>query len=81
MLVDFIDYKHELVLLSEKIDWNYFEQEFSSLYSKLGNPSHPILLMVCCLLLKKPVQFGRRDIRKSLDYESAMQHFCGRVFL
>ncbi|MCB4235720.1 hypothetical protein LDL59_13315 [Kaistella anthropi] len=29
MLVDFIDDKHELVLLSEKIDWDYFEKEFS----------------------------------------------------
>lgn len=28
MLVDFIDNKHELVLLSEKIDLNYFEKEF-----------------------------------------------------
>ncbi len=28
MLVDFIDHEHELVLLSEKIDWNYFEKEF-----------------------------------------------------
>ena len=26
MLVDFIDHEHELVLLSEKIDWNYFEK-------------------------------------------------------
>jgi len=42
MLVDFIDHEHELVLLSEKIDWNYFEKEFSPLYSKVGNPSHPI---------------------------------------
>ncbi|SIT96371.1 transposase, IS5 family, partial [Epilithonimonas bovis DSM 19482] len=40
MLVDFIDHEHELVLLSEKIDWNYFEKEFSPLYSKVGNPSH-----------------------------------------
>lgn len=29
MLVDFIDNKHELVLLSGKIDWNYFGKEFS----------------------------------------------------
>ena len=50
MLVDFIDHEHELVLLSEKIDWNYFEKEFSPLYSKVGNPSHPIRFMVGCLL-------------------------------
>jgi IS5 family transposase len=49
-LSDFIDLKHELVLLSQKIDWKYFENEFASLYSNLaiesftGNPhdSHTI---------------------------------------
>jgi IS5 family transposase len=33
MLSDFIDPGHELVLLSKKIDWQYFEDEFSPLYS------------------------------------------------
>ncbi|MCB4235606.1 hypothetical protein LDL59_12245 [Kaistella anthropi] len=30
MLIDFIDNTHELVLLAEKVDWNYFEKEFAS---------------------------------------------------
>jgi len=45
--------KHELVLLSERIDWNYFEKEFAPLYSKRGQPAEPIRLMVGCLLLKR----------------------------
>ena len=49
-LSDFIDMDHELVLLSEKIDWTYFEREFSPLYSKRGCPSMPIRLMVGCLM-------------------------------
>lgn len=28
MLTDFIDKDHKLVLLADKIDWNYFEEEF-----------------------------------------------------
>ena len=39
MLVDFIDTHHELILLSEKIDWNYFEKEFAPLYATIGKPS------------------------------------------
>ena len=54
MLVDFIDNEHELVLLSDKIDWN----EFEPLYSKVGNPSHPIRFMVGCLLLKHLYNLG-----------------------
>lgn len=53
MLVDFIDHEHELVLLSEKIDWNYFEKEFSPLYSKVGNPSHPIRFIPNSAIEKK----------------------------
>ena len=34
MLKDFIDMSHELVLLADKIDWSYFEEEFAPLYSE-----------------------------------------------
>lgn len=80
MLVDFIDHEHELVLLSEKIDWNYFEKEFSPLYSKLGNPSHPIRFMVGCLLLKHLYNLGDETLEKAWIMNPYMQHFCGRVF-
>ena len=80
MLVDFIDDKHELVLLSEKIDWDYFEKEFSPLYSKTGNPSHPIRFMVGCLLLKHLYNMGDETLASAWIMNPYMQHFCGRVF-
>lgn len=80
MLVDFIDDKHELVLLSEKIDWDYFEDEFSPLYSKTGNPSHPIRFMVGCLLLKHLYNLGDETLASAWIMNPYMQHFCGRVF-
>ncbi len=80
MLVDFIDKKHELVLLSEKIDWNYFEKEFSLLYSKIGNPSHPIRFMVGCLLLKHLYNLGDETLASAWIMNPYMQYFCGRVF-
>lgn len=80
MLVDFIDKKHELVLLSEKIDWNYFENEFSSLYSHKGNPSHPIRFMVGCLLLKHLYNLGDETLASAWIMNPYMQYFCGRVF-
>ena len=80
MLVDFIDHEHELVLLSEKIDWNYFEKEFSPLYSKTGNPSHPIRFMVGCLLLKHLYNLGDETLASAWIMNPYMQYFCGRVF-
>ena len=78
--MDFIDDKHELVLLSEKIDWDYFEKEFSPLYSKTGNPSHPIRFMVGCLLLKHLYNLGDETLASAWIMNPYMQYFCGRVF-
>ncbi len=44
--------KHELYLLADEIDWEYFEEEFKELYSDKGRPAHPIRLMTSLLILK-----------------------------
>ena len=53
LLKDFINMGHELVLLSDKIDWSYFEKDFSIYYSNTGQPAMPIRLMVGSLMLKR----------------------------
>ena len=35
MLTDLIDKRHELVLLADSIDWDYFEKDFSPLIHNL----------------------------------------------
>jgi len=44
--------KHELYLLANAINWEYFEEEFKDFYSDKGRPAHPIRLMVSLLILK-----------------------------
>lgn len=39
MLVDFIDTSHELVLFSDKLDWEGLEQDLSEYYSDKGRPA------------------------------------------
>ncbi len=34
--------QHALYLLGHSINWQYFEDEFSSMYSDQGRPAHPI---------------------------------------
>jgi len=46
LLTDFIDMGHELVLLANKIEWRYFEKEFSDFYSIKGQPAVTIRIMV-----------------------------------
>src|SRR5690554_8064354 len=58
LLTDFIDPNHKLVLLAKKIDWQYFENEFSNLYSDKGRPAMPIRLMVGIHILKHLYNLG-----------------------
>ena len=48
MLRDFLDMKHELVLLAKEINWDYFEREFAPLYSDIDRSAMPILFSVAC---------------------------------
>ena len=80
MLINFIDEYHELVLLADKIDWDYFEREFSVHYSSTGNVAHPIRFMVGCLLLKHLYNLGDETLAEAWVMNPYMQYFCGRVF-
>lgn len=77
MLIDFIDKHHELVLLADKINWNYFENELSPFYSQLGRPSMSIRLMVGCLMLKRIYNLGDETLAEAWKMNPYMQYFCG----
>jgi IS5 family transposase len=77
LLIDFIDLRHGLILLSDKIDWNYFEKSFSSLYSSTGKPAMPIRLMVGSLMLKRIYNLGDETLCESWIRDPYMQYFCG----
>lgn len=69
---------HELYLLSEKIDWSYFEEEFSALYSDKGRPAHPIRLMVSLLILKSIYNLSdEKLVEEHWEMNSYFQYFSG----
>ncbi len=41
-LVQFINKKHKLCILTNKIDWDSIEQEFKNYFKNIGRPSIPI---------------------------------------
>jgi IS5 family transposase len=48
-----LDKKHPLCVLANKINWKFFEDEFSKHYHKtMGRPAKPIRMMVGLLILK-----------------------------
>lgn len=79
LLKEFIDMNHELVLLSDTINWKHIENEFSPLYSNTGQPAMPIRLMVGCLLLKRLYNFGDETMAMAWVMNPYMQYFCGEA--
>jgi IS5 family transposase len=77
LLCDFIDMGHELVLLSNRIDWGYFEKEFGQYYSNVGQPSMPVRLMVGSLMLKRMYDLGDETLCEAWVRDPYMQYFCG----
>lgn len=76
-LTDFIDMGHELVLLSDKINWKQIEDNLSKFYSHTGQPSMPIRFMVGCLLLKRLYNLGDETLAEAWKMNPYMQYFCG----
>ena len=79
-LEDLINPNHELALLANAIDWQYFENEFKGFYSDRGAPSVPIRTMVGCLLLKHLYNLGDERIPEHWVCNVYFQYFCGGVF-
>lgn len=80
LLTDFIDPDHELAVLADRIDWEYFEQAFASHYSHTGQPAMPIRFMVGCLLLKRIYNYGDETLAKAWVMNPYMQYFCGEAY-
>ena len=81
VLKDFINPKHELVLLANTIDWQYFEREFSQYFSeKSGRPSVPIRVMIGCLMLKQMYNLGDDSLPIRWEMDVYFQYFCGMTF-
>ena len=52
-LAEQLDPRHGLYQFALQIDWEFFDKEFSALYSdNFGRPAKPIRLMVSLLILK-----------------------------
>ena len=77
LLSDLIDMGHEPVLLTNKIDRQYFEKTFASKYSRTGQPAMPVRLMVSGLMLKRLYDLGDETLCEAWKMNPYMQYFCG----
>lgn len=80
LLNDLVNPNHELVKLSQQIDWKGFEERFKGLYSHTGTPSKPIRLMAGLLILKQLYNLSDESLIPAWVQNPYMQFFCGEAY-
>lgn len=77
-LEDTLDQKHPLYILSNRVDWQLFENEFSPLYCQdNGRPAKPIRLMTGLLILKHLRNISDESVVEQWGENNYYQYFCG----
>ena len=77
-LEDMLSHQHPLFQLSNKINWERFENAFSPLYcSTNGRPAHPIRLMCGLLILKHLRNVSDEMVVFQWSENAYYQYFCG----
>ena len=80
-LESFIDMNHELVVLSNQIDWSEVESDFSEYYcADNGRPSVPIRTMVGMMLLKSIYNLSDEGVVARWLENPYMQYFTGQSY-
>jgi len=77
ILIEIINPNHELVLLSAKMDWKRFDNDFGQLYSTTGKPGVPIRIMVGLMFLKIIYHLGDLAVMEQWIQNPYFQYFCG----
>lgn len=77
-LSDQLNSTHPLYILSKKLDWQLFEDNFAPLYSSdTGRPCKPIRLMCGLLILKHLRNVSDESIVEQWSENVYYQYFCG----
>jgi IS5 family transposase len=78
-LEDTLNQKHPLYILTNKVDWNLFEKEFSPLYCEDNErPAKPIRLMVGLLIMKHIRNISDESVVEQWSENLYYQYFCGQ---
>ena len=79
-LDNIINMRHELVKLSESIDWDFLESKVIAFYSKEGRPGLPVRLIVGLHLLKQMYNLSDEAICERWVQDPYFQYFCGETY-
>lgn len=79
-LTQIINMDHELVSLSQAIDWKYLEEKNGTYYKEEGRPGVAARLMIGLHVLKYMFNLSDEGVCERWVYDPYFQFFCGEIY-
>ncbi len=75
-----INMKHALVVLADKIDWNWIDAQLADCFSDKGRPGEPVRFMIGMFLLKHNYALSDEQVWDRWVQDPYFQYFTGEEF-
>ncbi len=75
-----INLRHELVVLADKIDWAWLDEQLVDCFSDQGRPAEPVRFMIGMFLLKHTYGLSDEQVWDRWVYDPYFQYFTGQEF-
>lgn len=75
-----INMRHELVLLADKIDWDWLDEQVAPYFSDHGRPAEPVRFMLGMFLLKATYGLADEQLWNRWVHDPYFQYFTGEEF-
>jgi len=75
-----INLKHPLVVLADKIDWTWLDDELSGCFSDQGRPAEPVRFMIGMFMLKHTYALSDEQLWDRWVNDPYFQYFTGEEF-
>ena len=72
--------KHELVVLADKIDWAWLDEQLAESFSDKGRPAEPVRFMIGMFLLKHTYALPDQQVWDRWVNDPYFQHVTGEAF-
>ena len=79
-LEQIINMKHELVVLAQRLDWDWVDAELAPLFSDQGRPAEPVRFMIGMFLLKHIYGLSDEQLWERWVHDPYFQYFTGETF-
>ena len=75
-----INMRHELVLLADRIDWDFIDEELAPFFAENGRPAEPVRFMIGMFLLKATYHLSDEQVWDRWVHDPYFQYFTGEEF-